>query len=86
MEKEFRDLAERVARLETNADHGSRDRQEIKDSIQELSECISEMTTEFSRYKGFIGGVVMVVGMVCTFLSFVGGYLYDFFINKGGNA
>lgn len=86
MDREMRELAERVARLETMADQGNSDRRDIKESIEELKDCISEMTTEFSRYKGFLGGVVMVVGMVCTFLSFIGGYLYDFFVNKGGPA
>lgn len=77
-------MAERVARLETMADQGSSDRREIKESIDGLKECIAEMTHEFSRYKGFIGGVVMVAGLLATFLSFVGGYLYDFLVNKGG--
>lgn len=86
MEKYIRDMAERVARLETMADQVSSDRREIKESIDEIKECIGEMTQEFSRYKGFIGGVVMVVGLVCTFISFVGGYLWDYFVATRGQG
>lgn len=83
VENQLRSISDRVARLEVMQDQSKEDRNEIKASIDELTTVVGEMTGEFARYRGFVGGAALVAGLVWSAVTFLGEYFWSF-ISKGG--
>lgn len=62
-------LAERIARMEQRLDHI--DLAEAKHLYyqQEMSSKIDDLTLEIGKYKGFIGGVLVIVSCLWAFVK-----------------
>lgn len=60
-------IHERLTRLETTlAGHIDREGEQMDEVIDKLS----AMEVELSRYRGFVGGILLMVTAVVTFLKF----------------
>lgn len=64
------ELAQRIAVLETRANQSSDDNEDIKNSIHQIQATLNEMREELSKYRGFWGGALLVVGALWTFVTF----------------
>ena len=76
------DIAVRIATLEARSEEGSRDREQLKQGVAELHEQIETVNTtlntmrlELERYRGFWGGVLLILGAVGTALTLAFKYL-----------
>lgn len=64
------ELYERVARIEQQLeDHVVRDAQR-SEAIASIDEKLDHMDREFSRYRGFVGGILLVVTAILSFFKF----------------
>ena len=70
------DIAHRLATLEANSEEGQRDREHLKagvgnlhDQVAEVNNTLNQMREELARYRGFWGGVLLIVGAVGTALG-----------------
>lgn len=68
MDDDFKfDVAERLATLEANAQRGKEDRQEIKESIEKLSQKLTPMVDKMNKWEAKFGAFFFLVGCVWTF-------------------
>lgn len=61
------ELHERMARIETQLDSHIRDEEE---HMHQMDEKLDNIQLELSRYRGFIGGILLVASAVGAFLKF----------------
>lgn len=58
---------EQIARLETRMDKDDEDRaarrEELDKRLERIEKSMNEMTYEINRYKGFVGGVALVISV-----------------------
>lgn len=69
MDQKVMDLAERVAALEAHAKRGAEDREEIKESLAQTHESLTELLHKISKWEGKFGGVVFILGCLVAFFS-----------------
>lgn len=68
MDESFKiDVAERLATLEALVAQGKEDRQDIKDSIENLSNKLSPLLDKMNRWEAKFGAFFFIVGCVWTF-------------------
>jgi len=69
------DLECRVAKLEQKIDIKIEDdknyREEVSEMLKEIRTCIKDMELARSKEKGFIGGIVFIVGAVASIATVV---------------
>jgi len=71
------EMHERLVRVEERLD--SHVKREDK-SMEEVVEKLDTIELELSRYRGFIGGVLLMVTAIVTFLKMFGADIKEFFI------
>ena len=72
-------VEERIARIETQIQaHGKLDELRFK-QMDGLDKKLDKIDNELSRYRGFVGGILLVVTSVVTFFKFFGGDIAKFF-------
>lgn len=76
MDDKFVELAERIATLEEQAEHGQRDRDEMKGTLQDIRQCqvhadknLNELINRISKWEGKFGGVIFAVSCLWIFLT-----------------
>ena len=62
-------LGERVARMEEKLAHVLSNQENRKERDELLEDKMDSLLTEFGKAKGFIGGVVFVVGCIFAFIK-----------------
>lgn len=67
-------LEERVARLEARMDMDMEDREarrrELDDTLKNLQRALDAQTAEMSKYKGFVGGVSLMISLAWAGVGF----------------
>ena len=74
--KEDVDLHERLASLETKLDTHIEDEEE---TLARVVKKLDRIELEFSRYRGFVGGILLTFTAVVGFLKMFGGGIIDYF-------
>lgn len=69
MEQKMMNLAERVAALEAHAARGADDREEIKESVDQIEKSLDELLHKISKWEGKFGGIVFILGCLVAFFS-----------------
>jgi hypothetical protein len=76
MEDKYRNMAERIARLEQQAEHGQEDRDEMKATLIDIrrsqahtDRTLNALDSKISKWEGKFGGVIFVVSCVWVFLT-----------------
>ena len=72
-----RDLGERVAVLESTITDLKADQKIILEAVNAIKDEVIAGRMETSKYKGMLGGAVLVISAVATSLGFFGGYIKD---------
>ena len=67
---------ERLARVEQKLDSHIEDEEEIMERVVKK---LDRIELELSRYRGFVGGILLMVTAVVTFFKIFGKDLADFF-------
>lgn len=84
------DLESRVSRLETHLELDQMDRDQrrkdldarleaLDDGIKELGKELTSIAAELNRYKGFIGGVSLVISVAWAGVAFFKDHIVQFF-------
>lgn len=67
-------LEEHVARLEARMDMDMEDREarrrELDDTLKNLQRALDAQTAEMSKYKGFVGGVSLMISLAWAGVGF----------------
>jgi uncharacterized coiled-coil protein SlyX len=76
MDDKFVELAERIAALEEAAEHGQRDRDELKvmltSAIARLThtdQSLNSLVNKISKWEGKFGGVIFIITCLWAFLT-----------------
>ena len=69
---ETESVRERVARLEERLEAHEDDNEEKDALLKEVVSKLDKIDKELSRYRGFVGGILLVVTAVVTFAKFFG--------------
>ena len=72
-------LHERVARIELAIEHIDDRQQERIDQIDRLEAKLDALDRDLQRYRGLVGGILLVVTAVATALKFFGEYVTGMF-------
>lgn len=76
-------IAAKIAVLETQQDIAKAERGAIRQDQHDIKEAIDRMESELTRYRGFWGGVVLVVSAILTFLKFYWDSVLNFIKGTG---
>ena len=68
-----KEVYERLARIEEKLEH-----------LDEIPDKIDELDRELSRYRGFVGGILLAVSAIGAFLKLAGSSIKDFFTSITG--
>lgn len=69
-------LSERVARMEEKLAHVLSNQAVRQERDEHLEEKVDIILKEFGKAKGFIGGVLFIVGCLATFFKMVVPYIF----------
>lgn len=68
------ELEQRVARLEARMDMDFEDREqrrrELDETLQRLQKSLDAQTAEMAKYKGFVGGVSLMISLAWAGIGF----------------
>lgn len=84
MEQKVIDMAERIAALEEQAEHGQKDRDEMKDMLHTIRDSQETLNNKITRWEGKFGGVIFVVSCVWVFLTGLPGAILNWIKVRGG--
>lgn len=77
------ELEQRVARLEARMDKDDEDRNarraDLDKNLKDINESLKKITEEMNRYKGFVGGVSLMISMSWAGLVFLKDEIAGFF-------
>ena len=75
------ELEQRVARLEARMDKDDDDREvrrkELDQSLKQIIDTLTKITEEMNRYKGFVGGVSLMISMAWAGIFFLKDEIVD---------
>ena len=76
---EPKNVGERIATVEARLEAYEDDIKEIDADLKKVVSKLDKIDKELSRYRGFVGGVLLVVTAIVTFLKFFGSGIVNFF-------
>jgi hypothetical protein len=80
--KECDSLRERVARIETRL-NAHVDQDDVRDAnIQKVVSKLDKIDQELSRYRGFVGGILLMVTAVVSFIKMFGNDVKSFVLGQ----
>ena len=86
MDDKFIDMAERIAALEEQAEHGQRDRDEMKATLTAIHQTqrhsdknLNDLINKISKWEGKFGGVIFVISCLWIFLTNIPGAILEWF-------
>ena len=74
-----KEIYERLTRIETDLEHNEKSQEARDDQLSEIADKLDALQIELSRYRGTVGGILLVVTAVVTALKLFGGALTAFF-------
>ena len=90
MDDKFITMAERIAALEASAEHGQRDRDEMKDKLdiihasqKHTDKNLDALVNKISKWEGKFGGVIFVISCLWIFLTNIPGAILEW-LKLGG--
>lgn len=72
-----RELGERIAALETEVKHANEHSEKLESKIDHVDEKLDAGLAELSKYKGWLGGVLLVVTLVVSAIKLAWGYIKE---------
>ncbi len=76
---EPKNVGERVARLEERLKAHEDDSEDRDVLLKEMVSKLDKIDKELSRYRGFVGGILLVVTAIVTFIKLFGEQIGNFF-------
>jgi len=76
---ESKNVGERLARVETRLKAVEDDIKEGRKDNEAIMSKLNKIDKEFSRYRGFVGGILLMATAIGTFIKLFGGSIADFF-------
>ena len=74
-----KEIYERLTRIETDLEHFEKQDEHRDEQLAEISEKLDALQIELSRYRGTVGGILLVVTAVVTALKLFGGTILAYF-------
>ncbi len=74
-----KEIYERLTRIETDLGHFEKQDQHRDEQLDEIAEKLDALQIELSRYRGTVGGILLVVTAVVTALKLFGGAILGYF-------
>jgi len=74
-----KEIYERLTRIETDLEHFEKQDEHRDAQLGEISEKLDALQIELSRYRGTVGGILLVVTAVVTALKLFGGTILAYF-------
>lgn len=78
-ESRDKEIYERLTRIETDLEHFEKQDETRDDQLAEISDKLDALQIELSRYRGTVGGILLVVTAIVTALKLFGGAIADYF-------
>ena len=73
------EIHERLKALEVREALREKREMEIDEKLDELLEQLRDTSSELSRYKGFVGGILFIISALVAFLKLTGIGIMDLF-------
>ena len=74
-----RQLYERIAAIETELEHIDEDGKARAEELKALNAKLDTLNTELARYRGFVGGILLVATALVSFFKFFWEDIVKFF-------
>ena len=72
-------LHERIKAIEVELDHLVEDGDKRSEELEKLNSKLDTLNTELARYRGFVGGILLVATAVLSFFKFFWADIVRFF-------
>jgi len=83
MDDKLLELAERIASLESQAEHGQRDRDDMKVTLEIIHQSQNDLVNKISKWEGKFGGVIFAVSCLWIFMTNIPGAILEW-LKLGG--
>jgi hypothetical protein len=84
MDDKFNKMVERIAILEQQAEHGQRDRDEMKVTLEVIHQSQNDLVNKISKWEGKFGGVIFAASCLWIFLTGLPQAVVEWFKMRGG--
>jgi hypothetical protein len=74
-----KEIYERLTRIETDLGHIDKAEAERDEKLAEIDSKLDTLSLELSRYRGTVGGVLLVVTALVTFFKLFGTSILEYF-------
>ena len=92
MDDKFTEMAERIATLEQQAEHGQKDRDEMKATLLAIHQSqrhtdknLGDLVSKISKWEGKFGGVIFVISCLWIFMTNLPGAIIEW-LRLGGKG
>jgi len=76
---EDKEIYERIARIESDLEHIEKSEEARDEQLTIIDSKLDALQIELSRYRGTVGGILLVVTAVVTFLKLFGASVLAYF-------
>jgi hypothetical protein len=73
------EIYERLTRIETDLEYHAKSQDRRDEQLEEIAEKLDALQIELSRYRGTVGGILLVVTAIVTALKLFGGTILAYF-------
>jgi len=74
-----KEIYERLTRIETDLEHFEKQDESRDEQLAEIASKLDTLQLELSRYRGTVGGILLVVTAIVTAIKLFGDSLVSFF-------